>query len=32
MLGYTDREHTIAVFFGGRSSEHAISLKSAQFF
>lgn len=29
MLGYGDIENTVAVLFGGRSSEHEISLRSA---
>lgn len=31
MLGTRDLEHTVAVLFGGRSSEHEISLRSAIF-
>jgi D-alanine-D-alanine ligase len=31
MLGLSDRQETVAVIFGGRSSEHEVSLRSAAF-
>jgi len=31
MLGLADRQETVAVIFGGRSSEHEVSLRSAAF-